>query len=201
MPRENANPHPGANMTKRWAIVGLCVMLGSSMSGQPPQERIAAPKTSPEARLRELKIELPKPAEPIATYIPVVRVGDMLYVSGMGPGDVDGKPLVGRLGADMTTEQGKAAARLVGLQVLAQIKVQAGGSLDNVERIVKTLGMVNATPEFKDHSKVVNGFSDLMVDVFGPTNGKSARSSVGMSSLPNGIPVEIETIFLLKKER
>ena len=123
----------------------------------------------------------------------------MLYISGTGPGNVDGKPIVGRLGADMDVEQGRAAARRVGLQVLAQIKAQVG-SLDRVERLVKTLGMVNAAPDFKGHSLVVNGFSDLMVDVFGEAKGRGARSSVGMSSLPNGIPVEIEAIFQLKKE-
>jgi enamine deaminase RidA (YjgF/YER057c/UK114 family) len=180
-------------MTKRWTILGLCVML-APIGAAPAQDA-----TTPEGQLRARKIELPKPAQPTATYLTAVRVGDLLYISGTGPGDVDGKPLVGRLGADMDIEKGRAAARRVGLQVLAQVKAQVG-SLDRVERLVKTLGMVNATPDFKGHSVVVNGFSDLMVDVFGATKGRGARSSVGMSSLPNGIPVEIEAIFQLKKE-
>jgi enamine deaminase RidA (YjgF/YER057c/UK114 family) len=180
-------------MTKRWAILGLCVIL------TPLEPAKGQEASTPEGRLAAKKIELPAPAQPTATYLTAVRVGDMLYISGTGPGNIDGKLLVGRLGADMDIEQGRAAARRVGLQVLAQVKAQVG-SLDRVERLVKTLGMVNATPDFKGHSLVVNGFSDLMVEVFGETKGKGARSSVGMSSLPNGIPVEIEAIFQLKKE-
>ena len=180
-------------MTKRWVILGFCVML------TPIGTASAQDATTPEGQLRARKIELPKPAEPTATYLTAVVVGDMLYISGTGPGDVDGKLLVGRLGADMNVEQGRAAARRVGLQVLAQVKQQVG-SLDRVERLVKTLGMVNSTPDFKGHSLVINGFSDLMVDVFGARMGRGARSSVGMSSLPNGIPVEIEAIFQLKKD-
>jgi enamine deaminase RidA (YjgF/YER057c/UK114 family) len=118
----------------------------------------------------------------------------MLYVSGTGPG----KGVVGRLGQDYDVNQGKAAARQVGLQILAVVKAELG-SLDKVERLVKTLGMVNSTPDFKQQPQVINGFSDLMVEVFGASNGKGARSAVGMSSLPGGIPVEIECIFQVRK--
>ena len=128
------------------------------------------------------------------TLVNAVRVGDMLYVSGTGPG----KGVVGRLGQDYDVAQGKAAARQVGLQILAVVKAELG-SLDKVERLVKTLGMVHATPDFKQHPQVINGFSDLMVEVFGEAAGKSARSAVGMSSLPGGIPVEIECIFQVRK--
>ena len=149
---------------------------------------------SPEERLGQLKLDLPTVSKPTNTLVNAVRVGDMLYVSGTGPG----KGVVGRLGQDYDVKQGKAAARQVGVQILAVVKAELG-SLDKVERLVKTLGMVNATPDFKEHPQVINGFSDLMVEVFGETNGKSARSAVGMSSLPGGIPVEIECIFQVRK--
>lgn len=147
----------------------------------------------PEARIKELKLELPAPPKPVATYIPAVQVGNLLYVSGHGPLKPDGKMLSGRVGADMTLEQGKEAARVVGLAILSTVR-NTLGSLDRVVRLIKVLGMVNATPDFKDHPQVVNGFSDLMVEVFGDT-GKGARSAVGMGSLPGNIPVEVEVIF------
>jgi len=153
---------------------------------------------TPEARLTELKIELPPVLKPKNTFVTAVRVGDLVYISGSGPGQVDGKLLTGRLGQNMDIAQGNKAARLVGLQVLAVLKENVG-SLDNVERLVKTLGMVNATSDFKDHPKVINGFSDLMVEVFGEDGGKGARSAVGVGSLPDGMPVEIEAIFKVRK--
>lgn len=153
---------------------------------------------SPEEQLRKLKIVLPAVTKPTNTLVNTVRVGDLLYVSGTGPGQVNGKVLTGRLGQDFDVTQGRAAARSVGLQILAVVKTEVG-SLDKVQRLVKTLGMVNATPEFKEHPQVINGFSDLMVEVFGEEYGKGARSAVGMASLPNGIPVEIEAIFLVRK--
>jgi len=156
---------------------------------------------SAEQRLKELKIELPAVTKPTNTLVNAVRVGDMLYVSGTGPGnDDDGKPIVGRLGKkqDLDTPRGRAAARRVGLHILAVVRAELG-SLDKVQRLVKTFGMVNAASDFKEHPQVINGFSDLMVEVFGEENGKGARSAVGMSSLPNGIPVEIEAIFQIRK--
>ena len=146
-----------------------------------------------EARIKELKLELPSPPKPVATYLPAVLVGNLLYVSGHGPLKTDGKMISGRVGADMTLEQGKEAARVVGLAILATVRSTIG-NLDRVLRLVKVLGMVNATPEFKDHPQVINGFSDLMVEVFDDA-GKGARSAVGMGSLPGNIAVEVEAIF------
>ena len=146
-----------------------------------------------EARIKELKLELPSPPKPVATYTPAVQVGNLLFVSGHGPLKTDGKMISGKVGADMTLEQGKEAARVTGLAILATVR-NTIGSLDRVLRLVKVLGMVNATPDFKDHPQVINGFSDLMVDVFGDV-GKGARSAVGMGSLPGNIAVEVEAIF------
>ena len=148
-----------------------------------------------EDRLADLGLELPPVPTPVATYVPSVRSGSMLYVSGSGPGvGPDGEPVRGELGRDLTLEEGNAAARLVGLRILANVR-HSLGSLNKVERVVKVLGMVNATPDFGQQPQVVNGFSDLMVEIFGEERGKGARSAVGMGSLPSGIPVEVEAIF------
>src|SRR3954452_4486795 len=123
--------------------------------------------TTPEARLTELKLTLPPAPKPVAKYKPAVQVGNVLYVSGHGPLKVDGKNvIVGRVGAELTLEQGKEAARLTGLAILSTVK-NTLGSLDRVKRLVKTLGMVYSTPDFKDHPVVINGFSELMAEVFG----------------------------------
>jgi enamine deaminase RidA (YjgF/YER057c/UK114 family) len=151
--------------------------------------------TSPEARLKELNITLPPPGRPMARYKMAVRAGNMLYVSGHGPAKITpSTPVSGRCGADLTMEQGKDCARAVGLNILATVRDQLG-SLDRVKRLVKTLGMVNSTPEFTQHPAVINGFSDLMAEVFGDDAGVGARSAVGMGALPNNIGVEIEAIF------
>jgi enamine deaminase RidA (YjgF/YER057c/UK114 family) len=156
------------------------------------------PAFSPEEQLKKLKLELPPMSKPgAATLVPVVRTGDLLFVSGHGPTPVDGKPVVGKVGQDLDVKQGNAAARNVGLRILSVVRAELG-SLDKVVRLVKTLGMVNATPDFKDQPQVINGFSDLMVQVFGEQAGKGARSAVGMGSLPGGIPVEIEVIFQVR---
>ena len=149
---------------------------------------------SPETRLKELKIQLPPAPKPVAKYKPAVLAGNMLYVSGHGPGRMDGTMMSGKVGADVSLEQAKEAARLVGLNILSTIRATLG-SLDRVKRLVKTLGMVNAVPDFKDQPVVMNGFSDLMADVFGDDAGVGSRSAVGMGSLPSGIPVEIECMF------
>ncbi|HKU94677.1 MAG TPA: RidA family protein [Vineibacter sp.] len=140
-----------------------------------------------EKRLKELGIELPAPSNPIATYVNAVRTGDLLYLSGKGPGAVRGK-----VGADMSWEDAKTHARATGLNLIAVMKDELG-DLDRVKRIVKVLGMVNCTPDFTDPPKVINGCSDLFVEVFGD-RGRHARSAVGLAALPNGIPVEIECI-------
>jgi enamine deaminase RidA (YjgF/YER057c/UK114 family) len=150
---------------------------------------------SPEKRLQELHLTLPPPPKPVAVYKPAVLVGNLLYVSGHGPLTPEGKiGICGKVGADLTLEQGYQAARQVGLAILATVR-NALGSLDKVKRLVKTLGMVNSTPDFRDHPKVINGFSELMAEVFGQEAGIGARSAVGMGSLPNNIAVEIECIF------
>jgi enamine deaminase RidA (YjgF/YER057c/UK114 family) len=152
----------------------------------------------PEEQVRKLKLELPPVSKPTNTLVAAVRVGDLLYVSGTGPGEVNGKTITGRLGQALDVAKGRAAARQVGLQILSVVKAELG-SLDKVQRLVKTLGMVNATADFTQHPQVINGFSDLMVEVFGEEAGKGARSAVGMASLPGGIPVEIEAIFQVRK--
>jgi len=149
-----------------------------------------------EARLRELGLTLPAPPKPMATYATAVRVGEMLYVSGTGPLLPDGSYVSGRLGADLDVAAGQAAARLCALAMLATVRAQIG-SLDEVARIVKVLGFVHATPEFVEHPKVMNGFSDLMVQIFGDA-GLGARSAVGAPSLPAGIAVEVEAVYQIR---
>lgn len=146
-----------------------------------------------ESRIKELKLELPAPPKPVATYLPAVQVGNLLFVSGHGPLKTDSTMISGKVGADMSVEQGKEAARVTGLAILSTVR-NTLGSLDRVLRLVKVLGMVNSTVDFKDHPQVINGFSDLMVEVFGDV-GKGARSAVGMGSLPGNIAVEVEAIF------
>jgi enamine deaminase RidA (YjgF/YER057c/UK114 family) len=148
-----------------------------------------------EAQLKAKNLTLPTPATPIANYVGAVRVGNLLFVSGHGPIRTEGKTQVrGKVGKDLTVEQGYAAAREVGLNLLATARHHLG-SLDKVKRVVKVLGMVNSAEGFGDQPKVINGFSDLMVEVFGEAIGKHARSAVGMAALPQGIPVEIEMIL------
>src|SRR5947208_3708671 len=148
-----------------------------------------------EARLKELSLTLPPAPKPVAKYKTALLIGNLLYVSGHGPVKMhDKNVVVGRVGADLTLEQGKDAARSVGLAILSTVR-NTLGSLDRVKRLVKTLGMVNCTAEFKDHPKVINGFSELMAEVFGEDAGVGARSAVAMGSLPSHIPVEVECIF------
>jgi enamine deaminase RidA (YjgF/YER057c/UK114 family) len=142
---------------------------------------------STEQRLKELGIALAPVTPPVANYVNAVRTGNLLFLAGKGPG-----PVKGKVGRELTVEQGYQHARSVGLALLAVMQDELG-SLDKVKRVVKVLGMVNAVPEFTDHPKVINGCSDLLVEVFGE-RGKHARSAVGMGSLPMGIPVEIEAI-------
>ena len=150
--------------------------------------------SKPETRLQELHITLPPVPKPMAKYKTAVLAGNMLYVSGHGPLKPDGKLIQGRIGVDMTPEQGKEAARAVGLAVLSTVRSTLG-TLDKVKRLVKTLGMVNCTTDFKDQPAVINGFSELMADIFGEDAGVGARSAVGMGSLPSNIPVGVECIF------
>lgn len=152
---------------------------------------------SADRRLVELGIELPASAAPVANYVPAVRTGSLLFVSGHGPIGFDGMPIVGKVGADLDVDAAKEAARLVGLNLLATMR-QELGSLDEVSRIVKVLGMVNAAPGFTQIPAVIDGCSDLLVSVFGDC-GRHARSAVGMGELPFGIAVEIELVAEVRR--
>ncbi len=147
-----------------------------------------------EANLKAKNITLPAPNAPLANYVTSVRTGNLLFLAGHGPSRDSKAPTKGKLGRDLTVEQGYQAARDVGVALLSTTRA-ALGSLDKVKRVVKILGMVNCTEDFPDPPKVINGCSDLMVEVFGDTIGKHARSAVGMASLPVNIPVEIEMIL------
>ncbi|HMP00933.1 MAG TPA: RidA family protein [Gemmatales bacterium] len=149
---------------------------------------------SPERRLQELHLILPPAAKPVGVYKPAVLIGNVLYLSGHGPLKPDGSLILGRVGTELSLEEGKAAARQVGLSILSTIRSTLG-TLDRAKRLIKTLGLVQCTPEFKDQPKVINGFSELMADLFGAEAGVGARSAVGATSLPGSMAVEIECIW------
>jgi enamine deaminase RidA (YjgF/YER057c/UK114 family) len=164
------------------------------LKGAGPRTEAADLPVGAEQRLKALGIQLPAAPKPIAVYVPAVRVGNLLFVSGLGPTQPDGIPVRGKVGGDLSLADGYAAARLVGLNTLSTVQATLG-TLNAVVRLVKVLGMVNCVPTFGDQPKVINGFSELMVQVFGEKNGKGARSAVGIGSLPNNIAVEVEAIF------
>jgi enamine deaminase RidA (YjgF/YER057c/UK114 family) len=181
---------------KKYSLLFLTAAL---LSCNPKQEDAAKKETDAsadtvniEARLKELNIELTTPKPPTANFVKTVRVGNLVYTSGHGPDRAEGGPLTGRVGDDLTLEQGQEAARLTGVSLLSSLKAEIG-DLSKVKRVVKVLGMVQSTPEFKDQPKVMNAFSDMMVAIFG-VKGKHARSAVGMSALPGNIAIEIEMI-------
>jgi enamine deaminase RidA (YjgF/YER057c/UK114 family) len=151
---------------------------------------------NPENKIRELGISLPAPSAPVANYVKYVKTGNLVFLSGHGPAKADGSYITGKLGRDLTIEEGYAATRQTGIGLLATLKA-AVGDLNKVKRIVKVLGMVNCTESFADQPKVINGFSDLMVAIFGE-KGKHARSAVGMNALPMNMAVEIEMIVELE---
>ena len=149
---------------------------------------------TPETKLQELGLVLPDPPKPVATYVGAVQVGSVLFVSGHGPVK-DGEHLfIGKLGRDMDVAEGKEAAQLVALNMLATVKAHLG-DLDQVKRVVKLLCLVNSSPDFRRQPEVANGASDLFVEIFGKERGSHARSAIGMGALPFGIAVEIEGIF------
>jgi enamine deaminase RidA (YjgF/YER057c/UK114 family) len=152
--------------------------------------------STPESRFAALGLVLPSAPPPGGVYRPVVLTGRLAFVSGHGPVRADGTLVTGRVGADLTLDDGRDAARQVGLTILATLRAELG-SLDRVGRVIKLLGMVNATPDFHEHPKVINGCSELFASVWGPVDGVGARSAVGMGSLPHDIAVEIEGIFEL----
>ena len=169
---------------KYWSCLFVVILTHFSMEAQE--------NYNPEEKLKALGITLQAPSSPVANYVNVVRVGNLLFLSGKGPRLSDGTFITGKVGDNLTIQQGYDAARWTGISQLAVLKAELG-DLKNVKRIVKVLGMVNSTDSFTDHPKVINGFSDLMVAVFGE-KGKHARSAVGMGSLPNDIAVEVELI-------
>ena len=170
-------------------IVILCILATGLVAaqGKPRDQGL-----DPEARLKELGIELPPAPEPVANYVNGVRTGNLIFLAGKGPRRADGSEIIGKLGVDVSIEEGYAGARLTAINQLAVLKEMLG-DLRKVKRVVKVLGMVNSDPGFVEQPAVINGFSDLMVEVFGE-RGRHARAAVGMASLPRGQAVEIEMI-------
>ncbi|MHB1191876.1 MAG: RidA family protein [Longimicrobiales bacterium] len=173
------------------SVPSRCAALAFVLTALIPSA-VAAQSDSPEERLARLGIELPPAPDPVANYVNGVRTGNLIFLAGKGPRRADGTEISGKLGADLSIEQGYEAARLTAINQLAVLKGMIG-DLDRVVRIVKVLGMVNSDPAFTDQPAVINGFSDLMVEVFGE-RGRHARAAVGMASLPRGQAVEIEMI-------
>jgi len=152
---------------------------------------------SADKRFETLGLVLPPPPKPLGVYKPFLQLNDMVLVSGHGTVQADGTLLIGKVGVDMDKESAKEAAQLVGLAILATLKDNLG-SLDKIDRVIKVLGMVNCVPTFEPHPYVINGCSELFAEVWGPDHGVGVRSAIGMGSLPDNIPVEIEAQFLLK---
>ncbi len=179
-----------------YPVIFLVIFAGCNTQvkqEQLPEEESKIPADyDPEARLAELGIELPEATTPVANYVNAVHTGNLIFLAGKGPRKPEGGNVTGKLGADLTIEQGYEAARLAGIAQLAVLKAELG-NLNRVKQVVKVKGMVNSTPDFTDHPKVVNGYSDLMVAVFGE-RGKHARAAVGMGSLPSNIAVEMEMV-------
>ncbi len=180
------------------ALAALAVVLLASTPSAPTASASSASvdvetgSSDPEARLSAMGLVLPEPSAPVANYVKAVRTGNLVFLSGHGPYRSDGTLVTGKLGGDLTVEEGYEAARLTGISLLASLK-QEVGDLGRVRRIVKVLGMVNSDPSFTDQPKVIDGCSDLLVEVFGE-RGRHARAAVGMASLPVGIAVEIEMV-------
>ena len=150
-------------------------------------------QTTAEEKIKSMGLQLPPVTKPIANYVKYVRTGNLIFLSGHGPTKADGTNMMGKVGTDLSAEQGYEAAKITALSLIATLKDALGGSLIKVKRIVKVNGYVNCGPQFKDHPKIINGCSDLLVAVFGE-KGKHARAAMGMNSLPNNIAVEIEMI-------
>lgn len=179
-------------MQKILLLLSVLVLFACNPKSAPAPVTKAASVEDIDAKLQELGIELPTLGTPKANYVHAVRSGKLVFLAGKTPPAADSTRVIGKLGLDLTVEEGYAAARQVGILQLAALK-QELGDLSSVKRIVKVHGMVNAAPDFTQHSSVINGFSDLMVEVFGE-RGKHARAAVGMGSLPGGKALEIEVI-------
>ncbi len=183
----------------------LCLFMASACTEKVEEEKVIKSTNEPtqvnttvvEDKLESMGIKLPEASAPVANYVNAVTTADnLVFLAGKGPKQEDGTYITGKVGTDLTEEEGYAAARLVAINQLAALKAEIG-QLDRVKRIVKVLGMVNAAPDFTNHPEVINGFSDFMVEVFGE-KGKHARAAVGMGSLPRNIAVEIEMIVELE---
>jgi enamine deaminase RidA (YjgF/YER057c/UK114 family) len=185
----------GARLEMKHIAMALAslALLVSCTSDPPEAATVQATGGTVDARLEQLGVQLREPPAPTANYVTAVRSGSLVYLAGHGPDRPEGGQVLGKLGpGGLTVEEGQEAARLAGIALLSSLRAEVG-DLDLVTRIVKVQGMINADPSFTEHSQVMNGFSDLMVEVFGE-RGKHARASVGMSSLPNDIAVEIDMI-------
>lgn len=190
---------------RRWnqtRIIISCVIISLfTISGcqdlSSRQEEAPANTFDAEEKLKELGITLPQPPSPVANYVNAVRTGNLIFLAGKGPRSADGNEIIGKLGREISIEEGYRAARLTAINQLAVLKAELG-DLNKVVRIVKVLGMVNSDPSFVEQPAVINGFSDLMVEVFGE-RGRHARAAVGMASLPRGQAVEIEMIVEVEK--
>lgn len=174
------------------SIISIFVIIAGCTDSSRARNDLEDKSFDPEARLKELGITLPEPPQPVANYVNGVRTGNLIFLAGKGPRSADGSEITGKLGADVTIEQGYEGARLTAINQIAVLKDMLG-DLRKVKRVVKVLGMVNSDPSFVEQPKVINGFSDLIVAVFGE-RGKHARAAVGMASLPRGQAVEIEMI-------
>lgn len=184
-------------MNKAILFLIVSVLLSCTKQGSSTEQPLSH-EWNAETRITELGIQLPEASSPVANYVNAVRVGNLLFLAGKGPNLPNGNYITGKVGESLSIEEGREAARLVGIAQLAVLKAELG-DLNRVKRIVKVLGMVNCGADFTQHPQVINGFSDLMVEVFGE-KGKHARSAVGMNSLPMDIAVEVEMIVEIEDE-
>ena len=178
-------------MKRVYPIFFIFLVFFTAACDNQPSE-VAEASYNPEAKLKELGITLPTPPQPVANYVNGVRTGNLIFLAGKGPKRADGSEITGKLGQDVSIEEGYEGARLTAINQMSVLKAMLG-DLNKVKRVVKVLGMVNSDPSFVEQPKVINGFSDLIVEVFGD-RGKHARAAVGMASLPRGQAVEIEMI-------
>jgi len=182
-----------ASWNRARSIIGLVMLSLLIVNGcqdtSPQPDEASAIAVDAEARLMELGITLPEPPSPVANYVNAVRTGNLIFLAGKGPRSADGEEIIGKLGREISIEEGYRAARLTAINQLAVLKAELG-DLNRVKRVVKVLGMVNSDPSFVEQPAVINGFSDLIVEVFGD-RGRHARAAVGMTSLPRGQAVEI----------
>jgi len=175
-----------------WLIILFMFLSTGCVSETAETEASQQPKSDVEQRLKELGVKLRKPSPPTANFVRAVRTGNLVFLAGHGPSKPEGGVVTGKVGRDLNLEQAKAAARLSAISLLSSLKAEIG-DLNKVKRIVKVHGMVNAVPDFSQHSQVMNGCSDFLVSVFGD-RGKHARAAVGMGSLPRNMAIEIEMI-------